>query len=215
MSHSSFTYKVDVHPSNKADAKKLATLMHLNQVPQVHVPGQDVRSWRGLIEYRRSLVSRTTAVKNQIRALMRHNGIKGLAGKRQWSGPGIKYLREILWPTQWEHLRLDMMIETLCDFQKRVDRVTKALDEIGCKHPGIATLMTVPFVGPRTAEAFVAYVDDPHRFTSTTIGSCFGLVPREDSTGDYRRLGHITGDGPTVVRQYLLLTSTMGHPDFY
>jgi len=200
--------------SNKADAQKLATLMHLNQVPQVHVPGQDVRSWRGLIEYRRGLVSRTTSVKNQIRALMRHNGIKGLAGKRQWSGPGIKWLREIEigggWPTRWEHLRLEMMLDTLCDFQKRVDRVTVSLDEIGSKHPGVTLLMTVPFVGPRTAEAFVAYVDDPRRFTSTTIGSYFGLVPREDSTGDYRRLGHITGDGPTIVRQYLMEVAWQG-----
>src|ERR1700761_7294096 len=38
---------------NRADAQKLAALMHLNQVPAVHVPGQEVRSWRGIIEHRR------------------------------------------------------------------------------------------------------------------------------------------------------------------
>lgn len=193
--------------SNKADAKKLAMLMHLNQVPAVHVPGQDVRSWRGLIEHRRHMVGQATAAKNQIRALMRHCGIKGLKGRSQWSGRGIKWLGEIGegggWPTKIEQMRLEIMIESLLSLQKRIDRVTVALDEIQERHPGVVLVRTIPYVGPRTAEAFVAYVDDPHRFTSTTIGSYFGLVPREDSTGDHRRLGHITCDGPPSVRQYL------------
>jgi hypothetical protein len=47
----------------------------------------------------------------------------------------------------------------------------------------------------------VAYVDDPARFHSGAIGAYFGLVPREDSTGDYRHLGHITREGPPTVRK--------------
>ena len=94
--------------------------------------------------------------------------------------------------------------------RKKIDRVTGTLDEIAESHPGVALLRTIPCVGPRTAEAFVAYVDDPHRFASTTIGSYFGLVPREDSTGDHRRLGHITSDGPASVRQYLTEVSWQG-----
>ena len=189
--------------SNKADAQKLAALMHLDQVPAVHVPKQDVRSWRGLIEHRRSLVDQNVSTKNQIRALMRNCGIKGLPCRSQWSGPGVKWLHEIVWPTDLEKLRLDIMLEELGELRKKIDRVTKVLDGIGRKHAGVMLLMTIPCVGPRTAEAFVAYVDDPHRFTSSTIGSYFGLVPREDSTGDHRRLGHITREGPSTVRKYL------------
>ena len=185
------------------DAQKLAALMHLDQVPAVHVPKQDVRSWRGIIEHRRSLVDQNVSVKNQIRALMRNCGIKGLPFRSQWSGPGVKWLREIVWPTELEKLRLEIMLEELGELRKKIVRVTKVLNDIGRKHAGVRLLMTIPSVGPRTAEAFVAYVDDPHRFTSSTIGSYFGLVPREDSTGDHRRLGHITREGPSTVRKYL------------
>jgi len=188
---------------NRADAKKLASLMHLNQVPEVHVPSQEVRSWRGIIEHRRSLVDQAVGVKNQVRALLRNSGIKGLAGRRQWSGPGIQWLRDVKWPTELEALRLEMMLEQLADFKAKVNRVSVALDGIAAKHPGVALLMTIPCIGPRTAEAFVAYVDDPHRFRSGTIGAYFGLVPREDSTGDHRRLGHITREGPSTVRKLL------------
>jgi len=189
--------------SNRVDARKLASLMHLNQVPEVHVPQQEVRSWRGLIEHRRSLVDQVVGVKNQVRALLRCQGIKGPAGKRMWSAAGVAWLKEVAWPTEMEAFRMEILRDQLWDLIRKLDRVTKALDAIGEKHAGVKLLMTIPGVGPRTAEAFVAYVDDPHRFGSGTIGAYFGLVPREDSTGDKRRLGHITREGPPTVRKLL------------
>lgn len=188
---------------NRADARKLATLMHLNQVPAVHVPRQEVRSWRGLIEHRGRLVDRGVALKNQVRALLRGQGIKSLPGKRQWSQTGIAWLREIVWPTGMETLRLAVLLEELADLQRRLERVTKMLDGLAAEHAGVRLLMTIPGVGPRTAEAFVAYVDQAERFGSGRIGAYFGLVPREDSTGEHRRLGHITRDGPATVRKLL------------
>jgi transposase len=188
---------------NRADAKKLAALMHLNQVPAVHVPAQEVRSWRGLIEHRRSLVDQSSAVKNQVRALLRGQGVKGPRGKLLWSKNGERWLREVKWPTPLEAMRLEILLEQLGDLRKKIDCVTEVLDEKAAGHAGVALLRTIPGVGPRTAEAFVAYVDDPRRFRAGTIGAYFGLVPREDSTGDHRRLGHITKDGPPTVRKLL------------
>lgn len=188
---------------NRADAQKLAALLHMGQVPAVHVPVQEVRSWRGLIEHRRSLVDRCVAVKNQVRALLRGQGIKGPSGQRLWNKSGLAWLSEVKWPTPVESFRLELLLEQLSDLNKKVDRVTEALDEIGACHAGVVLLKTIPGVGPRTAEAFVAYVDDPHRFRCGTIGAYFGLVPREDSTGDHRHLGHITREGPATVRKVL------------
>lgn len=188
---------------NRADAGKLAALLHLHQVPAVHVPAQEVRSWRGLIEHRQSTVGRSVAVKNQIRALLRGQGIRGLPGKRQWTGPGIAWLRQVRWPTPLETLRLEMLLEDLGQLRQRLVELTEALDQRAAGDGRVALLQTIPGVGPRTAEAFVAYVDDPQRFRSGTIGAYFGLVPREDSTGERRRLGHITHEGPSTVRKLL------------
>lgn len=188
---------------NKIDAKKLATLLHLSQVPTVHVPSQEVRSWRGLIEHRRSLVDKRVGIKNQIRALLRNQGLKGLPGKRQWTPKGIQWLRAAPWPTDIEKFRLEILLEVLQEFENKIDRVTAALDQIADKHAGVQLLRTIDGIGPRTAEAFVAYIDDPHRFRSGTIGAYLGLVPCEDSTGDKRRLGHLTREGPATVRKLL------------
>lgn len=42
----------------------------------------------------------------------------------------------------------------------------------------------------------MAYIADPHRFkTSKAIGSYFGLVPTQDASGSFNRLGHCAGPG--------------------
>ena len=57
-------------------------------------------------------------------------------------------------------------------------------------------------MGARTAEAVAAFIDDPHRFVDAkAVGRYFGLVPSQDQSGDRNRLGHITREGPAVVRQ--------------
>ena len=71
--------------------------------------------------------------------------------------------------------------------------------------------MTIPGVGPRTAEAVVAYVDNPERFSrNKAVGSYFGLVPCQDASAERNRLGHITRQGPGTVRRLLVEAAWQG-----
>jgi len=81
--------------------------------------------------------------------------------------------------------------------------VEKLLKERADVHPGVYLLKTIPGVGIRTAEAVMAYIDDPRRFArNKQVGAYFGLVPCEDTSVKHR-LGHITADGPATVRKLL------------
>jgi transposase len=191
--------------NDRVDAEKQAKLLYLDQVPQVHVPCTDVRAWRGLIELRRRLIGRRTAVKAQLRALLRGAGVceSVPAGKALWSNKGLAWLGAVEL-SQADALRRDLLLEELAQADERVGRVTAELDRRGDAHPGVALLRTVPGVGPRTAEAFVAYVDDVRRFARTRQVGCYlGLVPCQDASAGRDRLGHITGDGPATVRMLL------------
>jgi transposase len=65
--------------------------------------------------------------------------------------------------------------------------------------------MTIPGIGPRTAEALVAYIDNANRFSSVRkAGSYFGWDPCQDASADKNRLGHITRNGPPTVRKLLV-----------
>jgi len=192
--------------NDRVDAEKQAKLLYLDQVPQVHVPGGDVRAWRGLVELRRRLVGRRTAVKAQLRALLRSAGAcdDAPAGKALWSTKGRAWAAAVALREDGDALRRDLLLEELAQADERVARVTRELDRRADAHPGVALLRTVPGVGPRTAEAFVAYVDDVRRFArAKQVGCYLGLVPCQDSSAGRDRLGHITGEGPATVRMLL------------
>jgi len=191
--------------NDRVDGEKLAKLLYLDQVPCVHVPEQDVRSWRAMIEWRHRLVGRSVMVKNQLRSLLKSCGIPSRSRGKLWRRKtGRQWLREQPLPTEMDTLRRDMLMEELEAHDAQIKRVNKALAAIAQRHPGVQLLRTIPGVGERTAEAFVAYVDDPHRFGRTRlIGVYLGLTPSQDASGSQNHLGHITREGPATLRQYL------------
>jgi len=197
--------------NDRVDAKKLATLLLLDQVPQVHVPSIDVRAWRHLIEFRHRLVAKRTRVKNALRALCRSHGIALPSGHRLWSRAGLAILGQLEFPSELANLERDMQLDELETFERQIKRAEKKLNELADKHPGVQLLQTIPGVGPRTAEAAVAYIDDPKRFkNSKQVGCYFGLVPSQDRSADVNRLGHITREGPATVRKLLTEAAWQG-----
>ena len=192
--------------NDRADAKKLATLLFLDQVPPVHVPGTDVRGWRSLIEHRRRLIDRRTKTKNGLRAALRTAGIRPQrSGHWLWTRHGRSWLERVDLPSDSESCRRDVLLAELDHFERLIGIVTDQLDTMARRHPGITLLMTIPGVGPRTAEAMVAYIDNPDRFSRVrSIGSYFGLVPSQDQSAGRNRLGRITKNGPGTVRRLLI-----------
>jgi len=69
----------------------------------------------------------------------------------------------------------------------------------------VQRLRTVPSIGPVTATAFVATIDDVQRVCHAhQVEASLGLVPRERSSGEIRRRGHMTKAGPAHMRWFLI-----------
>lgn len=197
--------------NDRSDAKKLATLLFLDQVPTVHVPGQDVRAWRGVIEFRTRMIAKRVRVKNALRALLRSQGIEMPRGARLWTRAGFAWLAAVVLPTDAEALQRDLLLDELASHAGSLKRLEKDLDARAEKHPGVYLLRTIPGVGARTAEAVMAYIDDPDRFArSKQVGAYFGLVPSQDSSANMNRLGPITREGPSTVRKLLTEAAWQG-----
>jgi len=189
----------DKRKNDRVDAAKLAKLLLLDMVPRVHVPGVDVRAWRSLITFRQRVLQQLVRAKNQIRGVLRENDLAG--PKWLWSKKQLAWLESLpLHPVA--RLKLDLAVEELTSVTAKIKRVEKALQAYADRHPAVKLLMTIPGVGIRTAETFVAWVDDMTRFRRTRqLGAYFGLVPCQDASADRNRLGHITRDGPPVMRK--------------
>ena len=189
------------------DAKKQALLLSVGQIPKVHMPAIEVRQWRMTIQHRRRLVEKRTRVKNRIRSMINSLCLRDKKIGTWWTKKNIQWLRTLtdmqgaIPLSDQAALQLLDMIDELEFFNAKVKYVTERLDRIAENHPGVHLLMTIPGVGPRTAEAVLAYTDEVDRFKrSKQYASYFGMTPKLDESASTRRLGHISKRGPSVVR---------------
>jgi transposase len=188
--------------NDRNDAERLAKLLYLGETPTVHVPKLEVRTWRELINCRSQVIAKRTRAKNAVRALLRSAGVVPPKHPALWTKNGLIWLRQLELPTMSQQLRRDLLFEEIDTLSRQVQRIQRQLNRQAQKTPAVAQLRSIPGVGIRTAEALVAFIDDPHRFANAkAVGRYFGLVPSQDQSGDKNRLGHITREGAPVVRQ--------------
>jgi transposase len=79
------------------------------------------------------------------------------------------------------------------------------LGEVARRDERVRRLMTMPEIGPVTAVAFVATLDEANRFRGAhQVEAYLGLVPREWSSSELQRRGHITKAGNSRLRWLLV-----------
>ena len=70
--------------NDRLDARKMAVLLSIGEIPAVHMPGREVRQWRQMILHRRKIINGRTKVKNRIRALLKSEGFSRPYDKGSW-----------------------------------------------------------------------------------------------------------------------------------
>jgi len=97
------------------------------------------------------------------------------------------------------------LIAVLGPLNVQVEAADARIAALGRTDPIVALLQTAPSIGPVTSSGLVAIADDIGRFPSAHQFEAFlGLVPGERSSGEKRRVGHITKAGNRRAR-YLLV----------
>jgi transposase len=82
-----------------------------------------------------------------------------------------------------------------------IAELKQAIEQEAEKCPQAQRLMTHPGAGAMTALAFVLIIGKAERsHCGKQVGCYLGLVPLEDSSGERRRLGHITKQGNSLLR---------------
>jgi transposase len=98
------------------------------------------------------------------------------------------------------------ILDTIEEEIKELDRIVK---DAGKEDERVKLLQTVDGVGPITALAFVAEVDDPKRFEdSKDVAAYVGLTPTQYSSGEIKRQGGISKKGSKHTRCLLVEAAT-------
>jgi len=159
------------------------------------------RHVRGRLGVREALVRTRTRYISLIRAVLRQHGYRVPSGSAEgfvhrvgaMALPGR--LRSMIAP----------LLAVMLPLNRQLAYSDQVIEHLAVQDPRVQRLRTAPSIGPVTAAAFVATIDDAQRFRHAhQVEAYLGLVPREFSSGDSQRRGPITKAGPGRPRWLLI-----------
>ena len=196
------TKRVRKQKTDRQDAQLILRLLLEDRFPRIWVPSWENRDVRQLLWHRHRLVQARTRIMNQLQAVALNEGLR--CKKRLWRERGRQQLQAFpLAP--WASRRRRDLLELMDRLNPTIAELSQAIEQEVEKCPEAQRLMTHPGVGALTALAFVLIIGKAERFQcGKQIASYLGLVPLEDSSGNRRRLGHITKQGSSMMRFLLV-----------
>jgi transposase len=187
--------------TDRRDARALMDACVLGAYRPAHRLSDAQRHVRGRLGVRDALVRTRTRYISLIRALLRQHGYRVPSGSAQaflhrvdamaLPGPG----RSLIGP----------LLAVMLPLNRQLAYSDDVIEHLAAQDARVRRLRTVPSIGPVTAAAFVATLDDARRFRRAhQVEAYLGLVPGEFSSGEHQRRGPITKAGPGRARWLLI-----------
>jgi len=188
--------------TDRRDAEHLLQLLMEDRFPKIWVPSLEERDVRQLLVHRHKQVQTRTRVKNQLQALALSQGVQ--KKYKLWTQAGRAELEQLeLLPYAAE--RRQRLLATLDQLETDIAGLNRQVEEEVQRRPAAMRLQTHPGVGPVTALAMVLTLGPAERFQNgRQVGSYFGLIPSEHSSGGRQRLGRISKQGSPFLRFLLV-----------
>jgi transposase len=187
--------------TDRRDARALAEACLLGAYRPAHRLSDAQRHVRGRLLVRDALVRTRTRYISVIRALLRQQGYRVPSGSaahfsdRVQALPLPGRLRSVVAP----------LLAVMRPLNQQLAYCDERIEHLAVQDPRVPRLRSVPSVGPVTAAAFLATIDDVGRFRHAhQLEAYLGLVPREYSSGETQRRGPITKAGHSRTRWLLI-----------
>jgi transposase len=199
---------------NKNDAADAAAICEAVGRPSMRfVPVRSVENQAQLMRHRARelLAGNRTRMLNGLRGHLAEIGVVAAQGAQH--AYGLKRLLIDGADENGEVVVPDSVRQALAPLVRQIDAIDAAIaaidDEIKALVKADETarrLMTIPGVGPITASAIVATVQETSAFANGREFAAFlGLTPRQNSSGGKERLGRITKMGDRYLRKLLVV----------
>jgi transposase len=192
--------------TDRADAAGLVEAARCAQIDEVPVKTPRQQGLQALHRVREQLKAQRTATINLVRGLLREYGVAIPNGAAKVA-PAVREALEDGENDVPMALRATLaeQLERIAGLQVDMAAIEKRLEEEAQADVAVQRYQTVPGVGLLTATALRAGAGDLARFRSGRhLAAWLGLVPREHSSGQHRRLGKITKRGDGYVRTLLI-----------
>lgn len=189
--------------NDKRDSLKIAVQLEAKRLKGIHIPSVQQERERELSRYREVLIKKKKRVSNQIKSFFARHGIpfKASVVSKKW----IADHKDIELPSELRFV-LDGYIAQWLYFFEQIQEVEKQLFEQGKKNSETHEIIqSMTGVGLVTARFLANELGDMSQFHNVRqLYSFTGLTPREYSSGDHIRLGHISRQGRGALRKTLV-----------
>src|SRR6267143_4225388 len=197
---------VKTNKSDYIDAEAIAEAVQRPTMRFVPIKTEDQLDLQALHRVRDRLVSRRTAVINQIRAFLLERGITFRRGRKylqqrmplilgdaeQNLSPLLRQLLDQLWQ-EWKVLA------------SQIEAISGQIERIAQQDAVCQRLQQIPGVGPLVATATVAAIGNGSAFVKgRDFAAWLGLVPRQHSTGGKAKLLGISKRGNPYLRRLFI-----------
>ncbi len=195
--------------TNRRDACSLAKSDRSGDLTAVWVPDESQEAIRDLVRCRKDFKEQQRMVRQRLGAFLLRLG--RIFDGKAWSQKHARWIAQQKFEHQAQEIvfreylhQLDYATERLMELERQM---AKSLEGWSLRHV-VEALLAMKGVALVSAMTIVAELGDISRFESPSQLMAFlGLVPDEHSTGDKRRLGHITKTGNGHVRRVLVESS--------
>ena len=161
----------------------------------------DSHSVRALLASRALLVKIKRDLENHVRGLLKNLGL--VIGRAKFNVFAVR-AEELIEGRPELIAAIRPLLEARNAVEQQVSELDRKVMKLARHDAQVRQFMTVPGVGPITALAFKATIDDPARFArSRSVGAYVGLTCRRHASGEVDWSGRISKCGDAMLRSYL------------
>src|SRR4030088_2292910 len=199
--HAKAVLKMQINKSDRNDSIGIARIMQTVWFKEVHVKDIDSHSVRALLGSRALLVKIKRDLENQARGLFKNLGL--VIGRGTFNVFAVR-AEELIEDRPELVAAVRPLLEARNAVEQQVRELDRKVTKLARRDAQVRRFMTVPGVGPVTALAFKATIDDPARFArSRSVGAYVGLTSRRHASGEVDWSGRISKCGDAMLRCYL------------
>ena len=184
--------------TDEEDAYVLARLLKTGEVYESYECSEETRKHRSLARERCFLVNTRASLKTRLESIVTRDG-------NHTFSPSLKNRTKVSVSNDEVKIHNDAIVAMDVIIKNVEKQISQNTDY---QKNEIKRLLTIPGVGPVSANVIAAEVGDFTRFKRPEhLASFAGLVPRERSSGGKQKLGSITHAGSPYLRYVLIETA--------
>lgn len=190
--------------NDRRDAKKIATQLHGERLKSIRVPSREEEAKRLLHRTREQLRRKRSSTKAQLRMRFYQFGYCVAGPKEHLSFAKIEVALKQPFPREF-CIGIESLVSTWKALNKEIAILEREQKELLTTDERMSVYLSVPGIGFLTACVLCTELGDMSQFPNErALFSFTGLTPREYSSGERERKGHISRQGSGRLRHVLV-----------